>query len=353
MRFGPSCSRLPSSSSECKAPSTPSFSVCSASRRARFHLISVRWSTSAGPHASVLIPTRQPGPAIRDVLASIFSQHTAFEYEVVIVDSGSRPHELQLMRSFPVRLHEIPPAEFGHGRTRNLLGHLARGQVLLYLSQDAEPATSSWMQTLATSINGHVAGSYARQLPRPDADPLMRFFLRTTYGPTPARRQLAARGLPRLGDIFFSNVSSALRHDAWLKVPFRENVVMSEDQYWAFDALRAGYEVIYEPAAQVYHSHNYTLRGLFRRNWLSGASLRGLTADSSAAVARRGLVYVAAEARYLVQQRNVRWLPYMLLYEATKALGFALGSAPRPLRLVSPFGQSIAGSGKLEADGLN
>ena len=150
-----------------------------------------------------------------------------------------------------------------------------------YLSQDAEPASEFWMSRLLQPLRDEqVAGAYARQIPRSSADPLIRFFLERTYGPRPAWRRLSASATVSIDDIFFSNVSSAIRRDVWQQHPFRDDIVMSEDQYWAFDVLRAGYDVAYVPDAQVYHSHNYTLPMLFRRNWQSGASLRGLIADS-------------------------------------------------------------------------
>lgn len=278
--------------------------------------------------ASILIPTRQPGPQIETVLDSIFEQRAACAFEVVIVDSGSSADDLERMRRFPVRLEEIKPFEFGHGRTRNLLGQLARGEVLLYLSQDAQPASPDWLATLVRAVEQpNVAGAYARQIPRPDADPFIRYFLEVTYGPRAARRRLNNSRQLRLADIFFSNVSSALRRDVWTRIPFRDDAVMSEDQYWAHDALCAGYEVVYEPTAQVFHSHNYSLRSLYARNWLSGASLRGLIADTRSAVLRRGLAYVAAEALWLARRGYGAALPYLLIYEATRSFGFACGAA--------------------------
>ena len=132
--------------------------------------------------------------------------------------------------------------------------------------------------------------------------------------------------------MFFSNVSSAIRRDAWECVPFREEVVMSEDQYWAHEALRAGYEVVYEPEARVCHSHNYSLPELFRRNRLSGASLRGLIALPRDGLARQAR-YVASEARYLARRGASRHLlPSMLLYEAVRAAGFSAGLTFGPPR---------------------
>ena len=232
------------------------------------------------------------------------------------------------MRAFPPRLLTIPGREFGHGRTRNLLAREARGEVLLYLSQDAVPAGRHWLATLAaTLVEPNVAGAYARQLPCPDAHPFSRFFLERTYGPKPARRSAPHTASVRIHDMFFSNVSSAIRREVWQRLPFRDDVIMSEDQYWAYDALRAGYDVVYQPAAAVYHSHDYSLPALFRRNRASGASLRGLIADTPRDIAGRGLAYIAAEAAYVLHTGQARWLPYLPLYEAAKALGFALGSA--------------------------
>ncbi len=278
------------------------------------------------PFASVLIPTHNPGPAFERVLGAIYKQRVEFPFEVVIVDSESTPADMQLMQQFPVRLHPISKADFGHGRTRNLLSSLASGQMLLYLSQDARPASNQWMQTLVEPLlQPNVAGAYARQIPRPDADPFIRFFLATTYDDRPARRRLNSRTALHIDDIFFSNVSSAIRRDVWQRIPFRDDIIMSEDQYWAYDALCAGYEVVYQPSAMVYHSHNYSLPALFRRNWQSGASLRGLIADSPGRIARRGLNYIAGQTGYLVRSGRPHWLPYMLVYEATKAAAFSMG----------------------------
>ena len=125
--------------------------------------------------------------------------------------------------------------------------------------------------------------------------------------------------------MFFSNVGSAIRTEVWREIPFRDRVVMSEDQYWAYDALRAGHELVYEPRAAVLHSHNYSLRTLFARNRLSGSSLRGLIGDSAGGIAGRGLRYLAREARFLVRSGDGGWLPYMVAYEAARSLGFGLG----------------------------
>src|ERR1700687_3909799 len=166
------------------------------------------------PYASVLIPTRDPGPIISTVLESVYAQQTDFSYEVLIVDSGSAARDLNRMQRFPVQLSTIAPSTFRHGGTRNLLASYARGEMLLFLSQDAEPASSDWMCSLLEPLrHARVAGAYARQVPRLDADMLIRFFLDETYGPRPARRLFTRGDRLEISDMFFSNVSSAIRRE--------------------------------------------------------------------------------------------------------------------------------------------
>src|SRR5437867_4173862 len=102
---------------------------------------------------------------MQHMLSSVFAQEVEFKFEVIIVDSTSREADVELMQSFPIRLHQIAPAEFRHGRTRNLLASIAQGTVLLYLSQDAVPTGPDWMRTLVKPFDDTlVAGCYARQI---------------------------------------------------------------------------------------------------------------------------------------------------------------------------------------------
>jgi rhamnosyltransferase len=247
------------------------------------------------------------------------------------------------MRRYPVRFWRIAAEDFGHGRTRNFLAGEARGAVLVLLSQDAEPASTEWLAALVAPLaEPTVAGVYGRQIPRADTDPLMRFTLAELYGPTPAVRSLRPGARARFDEVFFSNVNSAIRRDVWQRIPFREDVVMSEDAYWARDAMRAGYAVAYEPRARVYHAHRYSLRGAFHRHRLSGASLRGLIADTPASISLRGLTYLAREAAFLARHGHLAWLPYMLVYEAAKATGFALGISSRGMGRARRAGPAAA-----------
>jgi len=68
-----------------------------------------------------------------------------------------------------------------------------------------------------------------------------------------------------MNTIFFSSVNSAIKKQIFQQHPFLENLIMSEDQEWAKRVLLDGYEIVYDPEAAVYHSHNYSLKAVFQR----------------------------------------------------------------------------------------
>jgi len=172
-----------------------------------------------------------------------------------------------------------------------------------------------------------VAAAFGRQLAPVQVGPIETFFLAQTYPDRAFRHDPTPPGTARtsIQRIFFSNVNAAIKRAVWQQVPFPDDLIMIEDQAFARAALQAGYSLVYDPLAAVIHGHRYNLGQLFRRNFDSGYSLRGIAGDSWRQVARLGLGYVAAELRYLLGRGLWRYVPYALLYEAVKSAGFAAG----------------------------
>jgi rhamnosyltransferase len=278
---------------------------------------------------SIVIPVKNGGDDLRRCLSGIAAQRVEDEVEVVVVDSGSTDGSDALAESGGARVHRIPPEEFNHGATRNLGVSLARGDRLVFTSQDAHAENDDWLALLTAPLEDpEVAGVYGRQVAHEGAKPPERFFMDFLYG-TRARIQRAAseRELS-MQTTLFSNANSAIRRDVLERFPFVDDIVMSEDQEWSRRVLLAGYAVVYEPRAVVRHSHPYTLRSAFRRFYASGLSSRRAYAPgrgSLLVVARTGLAYAREEVGWLRRHRLLRWLPYAALYEGAKAAGLVAG----------------------------
>jgi rhamnosyltransferase len=278
---------------------------------------------------SVVIPVKNARSDLERCLRAIREQDTGVDVEIVVVDSGSTDESVAVARAHGARVHEIPPEEFGHGRTRNLGASLASGDVLVFTSQDAYAADEHWLELLVAPLErDEVAGSYGRQLPHVGASPPERYFLDFLYGPEPRTQRLEDDTEPSFEQTLFSNVSSAMRRATWEAFPFADDLIMSEDQEWSRRVLRAGYDLVYVADAAVHHSHRYSVVDAFRRFFDSGVSAERSYAagrSGSGALRRAGMRYATGEVEWLWETGQRKWIPYAALYELAKFAGMQLG----------------------------
>lgn len=214
---------------------------------------------------SVLLPTKNGEKYLAEVLDSVRKQRGHFRFlEIIAVDSGSRDNTLQILRQHGVTVCHIPPHEFGHGKTRNLLASRAQGDFLVFLTQDATPADDCWLENLLAPLlmDPLVAGAYSRHRPRPGCHPMEwhRIVAYELHGRPESRVHTAVDNPdyernPILYR-FFANTSSVIRRSIWEQIPFPE-AEFAEDQAWADLVLKAGYKTAYVASSVVFHSHSY------------------------------------------------------------------------------------------------
>lgn len=284
---------------------------------------------------SVIIPVKNGGTDLVRCLDAIARQRVDEEVEVVVVDSGSHDGSPARAETLGARVHSISPSEFHHGRTRNVGAELARGDILVFTSQDAYAAGDHWLVDLTSPLrsdNG-VAGVYGRQVAHEDARPPERFFLDFLYGPEARIQRLENDDELSLEVTLFSNVNAALPRRIWQEYPFDEHIIMSEDQEWSRRVLVAGMTIVYEPVAIVRHSHSYSIGAAMRRFFDSGVSAeRSYVGDgrgSKAALWRAGTRYAKDEIAWLWRTGQRRWIPYTTVYELAKFTGLQLGRRHR------------------------
>lgn len=239
--------------------------------------------SQAKPLVSVVIPTKNAGPEFRIVLEAIFGQAIPFQFEVIVVDSGSTDETLDICQTFPVFVQTIPPQDFGHGATRNLGCQLARGEYVLFLVQDARPVDSDWMYALVRALEEvpEAAGAYSCHLPRPDADYLSRVIAEYWSRRHPERMvqtigdgvEFAALSLEEKQErCTFNNVSGMIRRAVWEKHHL-PNIPYAEDLAWAHIVMQDGWHIIYEPQSRVFHSHNRSPAYELRRAYVDGLTV--------------------------------------------------------------------------------
>jgi glycosyltransferase involved in cell wall biosynthesis len=289
------------------------------------------------PSVSIVIPVKDGGEDLRCCLEAIARQD-GVPFELVVVDSGSTDGSDELALAHGAHLERIAPDTFNHGSSRNLGARLARGDVLVFTSQDAYAVGRDWLARLIAPLAAeNVAGVYGRQLAHEDAHPPERYFMDFLYGPRARVQAAFGRDELTMDTTMFSNANAAIRRSAWERFPFADDIVMSEDQEWACRALLAGYRLVYEPEAVVRHSHPYTVATAFRRFFDSGASAEraylSAARPGARALRRRALRYGTDELAWLWTTNQRRWIPYTAVYELAKFAGLQLGVRHRRLPL--------------------
>lgn len=211
---------------------------------------------------SIIIPAKDEERNISKCLEAIYNQETNYRFEVIVIDSGSSDQTLDIVKKYsPVQMVEIQPGEFGHGKTRNLGVEGSKGDYIVFLNADAIPVDKYWLNPLIAPLikDKKVAGVYSRHIPKEGCHLYMvRDIQKSMPGKTIVRSQTKS-----LDFMIFSTVSCAIPRDIWKKYPFKDDIIIAEDQEWAGRVLDQGFKIVYEPSSGVYHSHNYTPRQLF------------------------------------------------------------------------------------------
>jgi rhamnosyltransferase len=211
---------------------------------------------------SIIIPAKNEEENIGKCLEMIYTQETNYRFEVIVIDSGSSDQTMDIVKTYsPVQLVEIPPGEFGHGKTRNLGGEISKGDYIVFLNADAIPVDKNWLNLLIAPLikDKKIAGVYSRHIPK---EGCYLYMVRDIQKTMPGKPMVRSQTKP-LDFMIFSTVSCAVPREIWRKYPFKGDIIIAEDQEWAGRVLGQGFKIVYEPTSRVYHSHNYTPRQLF------------------------------------------------------------------------------------------
>ena len=199
---------------------------------------------------SIIVRTKNEEKWITPCLSAIFNQDYQ-NFEVILVDNMSTDKTVEKAKNFDVKLVTVD--KYLPGDAINAGIRESHGDYIAIISAHCIPVNSKWLSSLLANFNDtKVAGVYGRQEPMsftPDAD---------------KRDLLNMFGLDRrvqVKDSFFHNANSMIRRDVWQAIPFDDTVTNIEDRVWGKAVLEAGYNLVYEPEASVYHWHGIHQNG--------------------------------------------------------------------------------------------
>ncbi|MBF0537816.1 MAG: glycosyltransferase [Nitrospirae bacterium] len=279
---------------------------------------------------SVIIPTLNASRLIHPLVERLRTQKTgigADVIEVIVIDSSSADSTVATANSLGCETIVIPAQEFNHGLTRNLAAGVARGDVLVFMTQDAMPSDDMVIAHLLAPLqDSAVAASYARQVCSKEASPLERFCRQFNYPGGAQLKDYEALAYMGIKTFFFSNVCSAIKRDVFLEMGGFVKTLMNEDMVFASGLIRSGYKVAYQPQAVVIHCHNYSVIEQLRRHFDIGVSLRDNTLLSYASPHGEGKRFLTTGVQHLLKEEGVYYVGYFFIDALFRYTGYSLGT---------------------------
>jgi rhamnosyltransferase len=276
---------------------------------------------------SIIVPIRNAPEQAEALLVKLKTQTVSDE--ILFVDSSSAAEGAGISESGGVRVVRIGEGEFDHGGTRTFAAEAAKGDIVVYLSQDAVPSDDRAIENLVKPFKDEsVAAVYGRQLPCPGASAFSAHLRLFNYPERSGIRSMSDKTRLGIKAPFLSNSFAAYRKEALTGIGgFKRRLIMGEDVYAGARLLLAGYKIAYVADAAVYHSHDYTPWEEFRRYFDIGvfhATERWLI-ETFGKAENEGMKYIGSGVGYLTK-RGTPWLvPEFLMRGFLKYAGYSLG----------------------------
>ena len=277
---------------------------------------------------SIIIPTYNAEEYLDVLLKKLLTQ-TIFEYELIIIDSSSKDDTVKLAKNYTDNVIVIPQSAFDHGGTRTQAAKLAKGSILVFLTQDALPLNVKSIKKLVDVFKDKTIGAaYGCQLPYPETNLFGKHLRQFNYSDTPYIRTIKDKRQFGIKTAFLSNSFAAYRCSAMDEISwFKDGLILGEDTYAGAKLLKAGYKLAYVADAKVYHSHSYTVWQEFKRYFDIGVfhKMEAWTLEEFGKPNGEGLLYIKSEFNYLMNNKAYFLIPEFLIRNSMKLLGYKIG----------------------------
>ena len=284
----------------------------------------------------VIIPVYRPTEKLHKVLYRLCRQTHLPEQIILLHTRDGIKLDVSVCKD-RVSVTEIPilEKEFDHGRTREQGIWMSDADIVVMMTQDAVPADPFLLEKLSEVLNEHpdAVAAYARQIPDQNCGLWEKYTRVFNY---PPKSQIKSqKDLPKLGikTYFCSNVCAAYKKSIYEEIGgFVKKAIFNEDMIYAGTMAKRGYGIAYAADACVIHSHNYSCRQQFHRNFDLGVSqadhpeiFEGVPSEGE------GLRLVKKSLAHLIKTGHIWLVPKLAGQSGFKYMGYFLGKRYKKL----------------------
>lgn len=273
------------------------------------------------PRVAVIMRSKNEMPYVRPALEMLCKQ-TFRDFELFVVDSGSTDGSIEVFREYIDEEHliQIAPEDYVPGLVLNRAIEATDHEIIMLLNADAVPMTEDCLEKLlAPIINGEEDATLSVQVARNDAHFIVKYDYQRGYDPKNIKGDNAD---------FFSAVACAFKRVLWEKHQFRTHGY-SEDVAWSNVCRADGFRFKLVQDSLVEHSHNYSLKGLYRKRFRHGLTFSEIY-NQKPNLAKQ--LYLCAreivrDFLYALRKLQLHTIPYNIAYRCAIHAGYHMGLA--------------------------
>jgi rhamnosyltransferase len=268
---------------------------------------------------AVIMRSKNEMPYLPEALRSLKRQ-TFQDFELRAVDSGSTDGSVTILKHELDEAHfiQIRPQDYLPGKVLNEMTAQTTQEFVVLQNADAVFQSDDALEKLLRPLfDGEADAVMSAQVTRPDAKFIVTYDYLRAYDPKNIKGDNAD---------FFSAVTCAFRRDLWEKIKFPEQGY-AEDVAWAHACRTQGARFKLVTDSVVEHSHNYTMKELYRKKYRHGVTFartygrRANLPGQLFGLFREWL----RDLLYALHKGQTKTIPYNIAYRAVICAGLYRG----------------------------
>lgn len=216
---------------------------------------------------SVICPLYNAENYIEDLYFSIKKQKDVCIEEIKFILTESSDNTEDKLKNLQCNYKKISKQEFSHSLVRERAAFEAKGEILVFITQDIKIVDEYWLYHLTKDIiTGKCEAAFSRQIGY-EEHKVERYTREINY---PAEKRIVSKDdIDRLGlmTFFFSDASSSISKEIFVKLKGydNKNLPTNEDMYFAYKLIMNGYRIEYAADSKIIHSHDLSFKETLKR----------------------------------------------------------------------------------------
>ena len=275
---------------------------------------------------SIICPLYNAEKYILNLNKNLIKQKNVDIEEIIYMYTESKDNTENILKENKLKYELVKKGEFSHSLTREKAAFKAKGDILVFVTQDVIPEKDNWLYELVNPIiEGEAEACFSRQICTNNA--IEKYTREKNY---PEKSRIVSKeDIEKLGlnTFFFSDASSAIDKKIFKKLNGYdgENLPTNEDMYIAYKLIQNGYKIKYCSKSEVIHSHDFSFKEQYERYRLTGMFFKNNSYLDNFGTTKSGGGLAKYVLKRAFQDKNIKVILKFVPNMAARYIGMKVG----------------------------